>query len=168
MCVCVCVCVCNKMDKVQRIRLYLYALHCRQNLTGEEGSFHVQIFFVLKYTVAANFRELGHNLYTAWYVHSMISTKPKPVTHSTALLRARARARTHTHTWLQLYFRWLKNLWKYYLWWPLDLLLNFLQRYKTTKLQPTVEFQEGTEFRRSEVRKRRSVWLNYNIFKRFF
>jgi hypothetical protein len=42
-------------------------------------------------------------------------------------------------------------------------LLYFLQRNTTMKLQPTVEFQEGTEFRRIEVGKRRSVLFGSNF-----
>ena len=68
---------------------------------------------------------------------------------------------THTHTlsWLQLYYRWLKDLWKSYLWWQLDLLLFSIEFHV---LERNDELSQFLSLAKSQ--EGRAVWLGYGLF----
>jgi len=63
----------------------------------------------------------------------------------------------HKHTWLQLYFHCLKNLWKSYLWCPLDLLLFSVEFH-------ILETKELSQFLSLGKREEsHAVWYGYNL-----
>jgi hypothetical protein len=86
-----------------------------------------------------------------------MNIKPKSVTPNAAHLHTHTHTHTHTHL-LQLYSFGLKNVWKSYLWWLLDLLLL------------SVEFQvlETNEFSQflshCNGQQSHAVWYSYNLF----
>ena len=64
------------------------------------------------------------------------------------------------HIWLQLYFRWLKNLWKSNLWWLFDLLLFNTEFHVLDRNDELSQFWSLGNRQQS-----RAVWLGYSLFE---